>query len=104
MSAHFKGLIYNISIYRKSQLYYFCYIFTIYFSVVGTRTSKPVAKLTRNGQPVTAKEVDIVMKDEKVIITFRKAIRGQTAKYGFSLTNSQGEATCELDLNIQGNL
>lgn len=51
---------------------------------------------------MTAKEIDIVIKDEKVNITFRKAVRGSSAKYAFSLTNSQGEATCDIDLNVLG--
>ncbi|KFM81373.1 Twitchin, partial [Stegodyphus mimosarum] len=77
------------------------YTIEVPYEIIGTRTSKAVAKLLRNGQAVTPKEVDIVVKDEKVLITFRKALRGQTGKYHFSLSNSQGEAECVLDVNIQ---
>ncbi|GIY57128.1 twitchin [Caerostris extrusa] len=76
------------------------YTIEVPYEIVGTRTTKAVAKLLRNGQAVSPKEIDIVVKEEKVLITFRKAVRASSAKYGFTLTNSQGEAACDINLNI----
>ncbi|OTF79970.1 hypothetical protein BLA29_014923, partial [Euroglyphus maynei] len=62
----------------------------------GTKQSDVLAKLTKNGLPVLAKDVEIVVKEDKVVITFKKPSRDDSGKYEFTLSNSQGEAKLPL--------
>ena len=72
------------------------------FIVQGTRTSDVLAKLTKNGLPVSPKDVDIAIKEDKVVITFKKPGREDSGKYDFSLSNSQGETKIPLNINFVG--
>ena len=68
--------------------------------VFGTKQSDVIPKLTKNGLPVLAKDVDIVVKEDKIVITFKKPSRDDSGKYDFTLSNSQGEAKVPLNCNF----
>ncbi|XP_054161595.1 twitchin-like isoform X2 [Oppia nitens] len=70
------------------------------YKVQGTRTSNVLPKLMRNGEPVSTKDVDIVIKEDKIIITFKKPTRESSGPYDFSLGNSQGESKTPLKFNF----
>ena len=53
-----------------------------------------------NGVPVSAKDVEIVVKEDKIVITFKKPTRESSGNYDFSLANSQGEAKTPLKINF----
>lgn len=55
-------------------------------------------KLTKNGLPVSPKEVEIVVKEDKIVITFKKPTRDDSGNYDFSLSNSQGESKIPLKM------
>ncbi|CAG2106083.1 unnamed protein product, partial [Medioppia subpectinata] len=70
------------------------------YKVSGNRTSEVVPKLTQNGVPVNPKEVEIIVKDDKIVITFKKPTRESSGGYDFGLSNSQGEAKTPLKFNF----
>lgn len=61
-----------------------------------------MAKLLRNGQPVPTKDVEVVVKNDVVLVTFRKPVRESSGPYEFALSNSQGETKLPLNINILG--
>jgi predicted phage tail protein len=69
-------------------------------TVSGTRTSEVLSKLTRNGEPVSPKDVEIAVKEDKIVITFRKPTRESSGPYEFGLSNSQGETKTPLKINF----
>jgi len=68
------------------------------YSVAGTRVSEVQAKLLRNGQP--AKDVEVQVKPDKVVLYFKKPVREQSDKYQFELSNDSGKEIKELNVNI----
>ncbi|CAG2161698.1 unnamed protein product [Oppiella nova] len=68
--------------------------------VSGTRTSDVVPKLMQNGVPVNPKEIEIIVKDDKIVVTFKKPTRESSGGYDFSLSNSQGESKTPLKFNF----
>ncbi|XP_053200690.1 twitchin-like isoform X3 [Panonychus citri] len=77
-------------------------IIDVPYSVPGTRTSDIVAKLTRNGKTVSSKDVEVVVRPDKVILTFRKTTRDNSDDYQFSLANAEGETKKALKINFIG--
>lgn len=68
------------------------------FLVEGAKQSDLVPKLTKNGIPVSPKDVEIVVKEDKIQIIFKKPGRDDSGKYDFNLSNSQGEAKVPLNV------
>lgn len=63
------------------------------------------AKLLRNGKPVSNKEVEIIVKDDKVEYRIKKPDRkGTTGPYQISLSNSQGTDVKDININILGRI
>lgn len=73
------------------------------FSVDGTRQSPVIGKILKDGKPLTSKDVDINVLDDKVTFTFKKPAHDQSGKYQIKLSNEQGEDTKEININMQGN-
>ena len=70
------------------------------YVVPGTRTSDVAAKLLKNGQPVNPKDIEVQVKPDKVVIYIKKPVREQTDKYQFKLSNDEGEAVKDMQINI----
>lgn len=71
--------------------------------VDGTRQSPVIGKILKDGKPLTSKDVDINVLDDKVTFTFKKPTHDQSGKYQIKLSNEQGEDTKEISINMQGN-
>lgn len=69
----------------------------------GTRQSAIDAKILKDGKPLTAKDVDAVVHDDKVIFTIKKPAHEHSGKYQIKLKNDQGEDTKDVNINMQGN-
>lgn len=73
-----------------------------YFSVPGTKVSDITSKLLRNGKPVMAKDIEVVVKSDKVVITFKKPPREASGDYELCLGNATGEDKMKLNFNFIG--
>ncbi|XP_074598807.1 projectin protein bent isoform X2 [Brevipalpus obovatus] len=72
------------------------------YSVPGTRTSDVIAKLLRNGKPVPKSEVDVSIRQEKIVFTFKKTNRDNSDQYQISIGNAEGEAKKDVKVNFVG--
>jgi hypothetical protein len=70
--------------------------------VEGTRISQVEAKLVKDGKALPLKEVEIIVMDEKVTIKFKKPVRNLSGPYKIKLSNSQGEDSRDIKINMQG--
>ena len=52
--------------------------------------------------PISPKDVEVIVKEDKIVLIFKKPQREDSGKYDFSLTNSQGEAKVPLNINFVG--
>lgn len=71
-------------------------------TVPGTRTSDVIAKLLRNGKPVPKSEVDVSIRQEKIVFTFKKTNRDNSDQYQISISNNEGEAKKDVKVNFVG--
>lgn len=82
-----------------------CLLIRLYqLSVHGTKQSPIEAKLIKDGKPLPLKEVEVVVKEDKVAYTVKKPARGLTGKYQIKISNGQGEDVKEITINMQGKL
>lgn len=72
-----------------------------FLTVEGTRQSAVVGKIFKDGKPLSPKDVDVQVTDDKVTFTFKKPTNSQTGKYQIKLSNEQGEDTKEIHINMQ---
>ncbi|XP_065220483.1 twitchin isoform X27 [Planococcus citri] len=75
--------------------------FSVPYKVEGTRQSPVIGKIFKDGKPLTSKDVDINVSDDKVTFTFKKPTNAQSGKYQIKLSNEQGEDTKEININMQ---
>lgn len=68
----------------------------------GTRQSPIDAKILKDGKPLTAKDVEAVVHDDKVIFTMKKPAHELSGKYQIKLKNNQGEDVKDVNINMQG--
>lgn len=61
-----------------------------------------LGKIFKDGKPLSPKDVDIIVSDDKVTFTFKKPTNSQSGKYQIKLSNDQGEDTKEININMQG--
>lgn len=76
------------------------FVIDVPYVVVGVRTSDVVCKLECNGTVVSSKDVDQVVKENSVLLTFRKPLRASTGPYTITLSNSQGQDSKTLNINV----
>lgn len=69
--------------------------------VDGTKQSPVDAKLIRDGKPLTAKDVEVAVSDNKVVFKIKKPTRDQSGPYQIKLSNAQGEDVKDVTINIQ---
>lgn len=69
--------------------------------VEGTRQTPVEAKLIRDGKPLAAKDVETVVKDDRVIFKIKKPTRDQSGPYQIKLTNGQGEEVKTVPVTAQ---
>lgn len=74
------------------------------FTVNGTKQSAIDAKLIKDGKPLTAKDVEAIVHDDKVIFNIRKPVHALSGNYQIKLKNDQGEDTKDVHINMQGNV
>ncbi|CAG0918476.1 unnamed protein product [Notodromas monacha] len=76
--------------------------FSIPYSIYGHKQSQVEAKLiSPDGKALSMKDVEIVVKDDKVDMRFKKPQRALSGKYIIKLENSQGENSKEVFINMQ---
>lgn len=75
-----------------------------YFSVDGTKQTPIEAKLAKDGKPLPLKEVEVVVSDDKVTYTIKKPARNLSGKYQIRISNGQGEAVKDININMQGKI
>lgn len=68
----------------------------------GTRQSAIDAKILKDSKPLTAKDVEAVVHDDKVVFTIRKPAHELSGKYQIKLKNDQGEDVKDVNINMQG--
>lgn len=76
------------------------FTFEIPYIVTGTRTSDVICKLECNGNVIQTKDVDQVVKENVVVLSFRKPARASTGPYTITLSNSQGQDSKTLNINV----
>lgn len=72
-----------------------------YFTVTGTRQTPIEAKLWKDGKALPAKEVEVVVEQEKVLFKFKKPSREGSGKYQIKLSNAQGEDSKDVNITMQ---
>lgn len=82
--------VYNDNIFNK-----------ILPTVSGTRQSPIEAKLFKDGKALPAKEVEVVVEQEKILFKIKKPTREGTGKYQIKLSNAQGEDSKDVTINMQ---
>lgn len=70
----------------------------------GTRQSSIDAKILKDGKPLTAKDVEAVVHDDKVVFNIRKPAHALSGNYQIQLKNDQGQDTKDVHINMQGNI
>ncbi len=81
------------------------FLFCDFAAVYGHKQSQVEAKLiSPEGKALPLKDVEIVVKDDKVDMRFKKPVRNLSGKYTIKLENAQGESSKEVFINMQGQL
>lgn len=75
---------------------------TFSFLVSGTRQSDIDAKLLKDGKPLSPKDVEVIVHDDKIIFNIKKPAHDLSGKYQIKLKNAQGEDTKDVHINMQG--
>lgn len=57
--------------------------------------------MLRDGKPIPNKDIDVAVKDNKVIFKIKKPSRDQSGPYQIKLSNGQGEDTKEVKITMQ---
>ena len=75
-----------------------------HFALVnGLKRSNVEAKLVKDGKALSAKDVEIVVREDKVEMKLKNVKHDQSGTYQIKLSNAQGEGTKNIFINIQGN-
>lgn len=61
------------------------------------------AKLLKDGKPLPAKEVEIIVGDDKITYKIKKPSRDQSGVYQIKVGNGQGEEIKDVNIIMQGN-
>lgn len=79
-------------------------MFHLFFLVNGTRQSTIDAKILKDGKPLTAKDVEVIVHDDKIIFNIKKPAHALSGKYQIKLKNDQGEDIKDVNINMQGKI
>lgn len=71
------------------------------FTVSGTRQTPIEAKLFKDGKALPAKEVEVVVEQEKILFKLKKPTREGSGKYQIKLSNAQGEDSKDVTIIMQ---
>lgn len=71
------------------------------FTVDGTRTTPVTCKILKDGKALSPKECEVVVKDDKVILKFKKPTREASGPYQIKLANGQGEDSKTVKITMQ---
>jgi len=58
----------------------------------------------KDGKPLTAKDVEAIVHDDKVIFNIKKPAHALSGNYQIKLKNDQGEDIKDVHINMQGNV
>lgn len=72
-----------------------------FFVVTGTRQTPIEAKLWKDGKALPAKEVEVVVEQEKVLFKMKKPARELSGKYQIKMSNAQGEDSKDVSIIMQ---
>ncbi|KAK2728044.1 hypothetical protein QYM36_008501, partial [Artemia franciscana] len=75
--------------------------FDVPFTVNGLKRSNVEAKLVKDGKALSAKDVEIVVREDKVEMKLKNVKHDQSGTYQIKLSNAQGEGTKNIFINIQ---
>lgn len=56
----------------------------------------------KDGKPLTAKDVEAIVHDDKIIFNIKKPAHALTGNYQIKLKNDQGEDIKDVHINMQG--
>lgn len=71
------------------------------YKVSGTRQTPVEAKLIKDGKPLPAKDVDVIVSDDKVTFKIKRPARELSGPYQVKLSNGQGEDVQDVKINMQ---
>lgn len=71
-------------------------------AVDGVRQTPVEAKLVKDGKAIAIKDLEIVVNPDKVVMKMKKPVRSGSGMYQIKLSNSQGESSKDIMINIQG--
>lgn len=69
--------------------------------VDGTKQTPVEAKLLKDGKPLPTKDVEVQVKDDKVVFKIKKPTRDQSGAYQLKLSNGQGEDVKDVNITMQ---
>jgi len=73
------------------------------YTIQGTKQSPVVPKVLCNGQPVSKDKIELVVKDDKIIMKIKDPQRGDANEnYEFLLENAKGKQVEKFKLDVQG--
>lgn len=76
-------------------------MFLFHLVVEGTKQSPVEAKLIKDGKPLPVKDVDVTVKDDKVVFRIKRPARELSGPYQIKLSNAQGEDVKNVQITMQ---
>ncbi|CAK1595483.1 unnamed protein product, partial [Parnassius mnemosyne] len=77
------------------------FVIEVPYKISGTRQTPIEAKLFKDGKALPAKEVEVVVQQEKVLFKMKKPTREGSGKYQIKLSNGQGEDSKDVTITMQ---
>ncbi|XP_037026623.1 twitchin-like isoform X3 [Bradysia coprophila] len=76
-------------------------VFEVPYTIDGKKQTPIGASLLKDGKPLPSDNVDIQVKDDKVIFTIKKPTRDQSGPYQIKLSNGQGDDVKDINISVQ---
>lgn len=73
----------------------------VLITVDGTRQTPIEGKLIKDGKALPAKEVEVIVQQDKILFKIKKPAREASGKYQIKLSNAQGEDTKDVSITMQ---
>lgn len=89
----------SLALYNYDKIMYLSK--SISFLVSGTRQTPIEAKLWKDGKALPAKEVEVIVEQEKILFKIKKPSREGSGKYQIKLSNAQGEDSKDVNITMQ---
>ncbi|XP_013148822.1 PREDICTED: twitchin isoform X2 [Papilio polytes] len=77
------------------------FVIEVPYKISGTRQTPIEAKLFKDGKALPAKEVEVVVEQEKILFKLKKPTREGSGKYQIKLSNAQGEDSKDVTIIMQ---